>query len=82
MIRSKVMGVEINFKESDLANWFELANEGYKCKGSFQYKTENAGSDDDSSDVEEVEVLSKNEVRDYLGSQAVIEIVGANTNFE
>ena len=51
VIRSKVMGVEITFEESDLANWFELANEGYKCKGSFQYKTENAGSDDDSSEV-------------------------------
>ena len=35
VIRSKVMGVEITFEESDLANWFELANEGYKCKGSF-----------------------------------------------
>ena len=64
MVRSKVMGGEVNFEESDLANWFELANEGYKCKCSFQYKTDNAGSDDDSSDVEEVEVLAKSEVRD------------------
>ena len=83
VVRSKVMGGEVNFEESDLANWFELANEGYKCKGSFQYKSDNAGSDNDSSsDVEEVEVLAKSDVRDYLASQAVIEIVGATTKFE
>ena len=36
VVRSKVNGTEINYEESDLANWFELNNKGYKCKGSFQ----------------------------------------------
>ena len=35
VIKSKVNGVEIHFEESDLASWFELNNEGYKCNGSF-----------------------------------------------
>ena len=82
-MRYKVNGIEISFEESNLSNWFELTNEGYRCKCSFQYKYETVGSDDDSNyDVEEVEVLAKSDVQDYLASQAVIEIVGATTKFE
>ena len=76
-------GVDIHFKESDLASWLELNNAGYKCKGLFQYKTETELSDDESnSDVGEVEVLSKDDVQEYLRTKAVIEVVGPSTKFE
>ena len=38
VVKSKVNAVDIHFEESDLASWFELNNEDYKCKGLFQYK--------------------------------------------